>query len=195
MKEVVRYIVIVIFSIFYRVKIEGRENVPAKGSAVLCANHSGELDMFFIGYKIKRLVHWMAKEELFKNPVVAFLISWLGAFPVKRGTGDVGAIKTAYKLLDNGHILGIFIEGTRTRRKTGREAKVNPGAAMFAIKKNAPVIPVSVEGSYKPFSKIRIVFGKPFYLDADKNTKYSNDELKEFSKSIMDKVYAQMEEK
>ncbi|MCX8132144.1 MAG: 1-acyl-sn-glycerol-3-phosphate acyltransferase [Clostridia bacterium] len=195
MKDIVRLIVRLIFCILYRVEIKGRENIPLKGGAVLCANHAGELDMFFIGYRIKRLIRWMAKEELFRNPVVGFLIRRLGAFPVKRGTGDVGAIKTAFKLLDDNHILGMFIEGTRTKRNTGRVAKPNPGAAMFAIKKHVPVIPVSVEGDYKPFSKIKIVFGKPYYLDADKNIKYSNDELKEFSKSIIERVYAQMEEK
>jgi 1-acyl-sn-glycerol-3-phosphate acyltransferase len=195
MIEVVKFIIGILLNLVYRVKLAGLENIPSKGAAVLCANHAGELDMFFIGYKLKRLIRWMAKEELFRNPVLGALMRWVGAFPVKRGTGDVGAIKTGFKLLDDGQILGIFIEGTRTKRKPGREIKANPGAAMFAIKKSVPVIPVSVEGEYKPFSKVRVVFGKPFYLDAEKGRKYSNEELIEFSRGIISKVYSQMEEK
>ena len=62
------------------------------------------LDMFFIGYRLRRFVSWMAKEELFKNPVFSSFIRWVGAFPVKRGTGDIGSVKTVLKLIEEGHI-------------------------------------------------------------------------------------------
>ncbi|RCX19969.1 1-acyl-sn-glycerol-3-phosphate acyltransferase [Anaerobacterium chartisolvens] len=192
MIDVLRFFVNMFFSVFYRVEIKGIENVPKKGSALICANHVGELDMFFIGFRIKRLVRWMAKEELFRNPVLGGLIKWLGAFPVKRGKADVRAIKTAFNLLDEGHIVGIFAEGTRTRGKAG-VAKVNPGAAMFAVKKQVPVIPVGVEGRYKLFSKVRVVFGEPYYIEADKNKKYMNEEFTEISRDIMKKVYGLLE--
>ncbi len=192
MLAVLRVFVNIVFTVFYRVEIKGVENVPKKGPALICANHVGELDMFFIGFKIKRMVRWMAKDELFKNPVLGGLIKWLGAFPVKRGRADVGAIKTAFKLLDEGHIVGIFAEGTRTRGKAG-VAKVNPGAAMFAVKKQVPVIPVAVEGRYKLFSRVRVVFGEPYYIEADKNKKYMNEEFTEMSRDIMKRVYALLE--
>src|SRR5690606_10964952 len=112
-KEILRFIIAVFFSVFYRVQIIGIENIPKEGAAILCSNHISELDMFFIGYRIKRLVRYMAKEELFKNPLLRFFITRLGAFPVKRGKGDVGAIKTSLRLLSEGHIVGIFPEGTR----------------------------------------------------------------------------------
>ncbi len=195
MKGILRTIVKIYFKVFYRVKITGTENVPDKGAAVLCSNHIGEIDMFLIGVKLKRLIRYMAKEELFKNPVLAAFIKWLGAFPVKRGRADVESVKTALKLLNDGHIIGIFPEGTRMKNKKEKIIKVKPGAAMFAVKTGVPVIPVAIEGNYKLFSKIRVVFGNPFYLDADKDIKYTNEDFKKMSEEIMKKIYALMEEK
>ena len=195
MKEVIRYILMAFFNVFYRLKITGVENVPAKGAAVLCSNHIGEIDMFLIGIKTKRLIRYMAKEELFKNRLVAAFIRWLGAFPIKRGKADVESIKTAFKLLEDGHIIGIFPEGTRMKKKKDQAVKAKPGAAMFAVKAGVPVVPVAIEGNYKLFSKIRVVFGKPFYLDANKDNKYTNEELTQMSGEIMKKVYSLLEDK
>jgi 1-acyl-sn-glycerol-3-phosphate acyltransferase len=99
MITLVKTLAFIVFSILFRVRLVGREKIPASGPALLCANHLSELDMFFIGYRMNRLVHWMAKEELFRNPLLKAIITKLGAFPVKRGTGDIGAIKTSLKLL------------------------------------------------------------------------------------------------
>lgn len=190
-----RGFVIAVFTLFYRVKIIGRENVPESGPLILCANHNGEMDMFFIGYRIKRLVHYMAKEELFRNPLLAKFITWLGAFPVKRGKADVEAIKTSLRLLEQNEVLGIFPEGTRMKKKAANSVRVKPGIALIAQKSGAPIIPVAVSGSYRPFSKIKIVFGEPFSIDLDKDKKYTNNELVEIAQNIMSKVYALLEEK
>jgi len=192
--EFARVFLKLFFLLFYRVKIIGIKNVPEKGAAVLCANHLGEMDMVFIGYKIKRLVRYMAKSELFKIPILSPLIKFLGAFPVKRGKADVEAIKTALRLLNEGHIIGIFPEGTRLKNKQGKTVKAKPGAALLAQKSGAPILPVAVEGKYRPFSKIKIVFGEPFTLDLDKDKKYTNNELVEISEGIMKKVYSLLEE-
>jgi len=192
--ETARVFVKLFFFLFYRVKIIGLDNVPKEGAAILCANHVGEMDMFFIGYKVKRLVRYMAKSELFKIPILSPLIKFLGAFPVKRGKADVEAIKTALRLLDEGHIVGIFPEGTRLKNKKGKTVKAKPGAALLAQKSGAPILPVAVEGKYRPFSKIKIVFGKPFSLDLDKDKKYTNNELVVISEGIMKRVYSLLEE-
>lgn len=195
MKEVVRLIIKIVFFVCYRVKIIGKENVPDKGAAVLCSNHVGEIDMLFIGVKIKRLVRYMAKEELFKYPLFSALLKWLGAFPIKRGKADVESIKTAFRLLKGGHIIGIFPEGTRMKRKEGKMVRVKPGAAMFAVKMGVPILPVAIQGSYKPFSKIKVVFGKPYYLEVDKDRKYTNEEFTAMSENIMKNVYSLLEVK
>lgn len=190
MKEVIRFIVRVFINIFYKAELVGLENIPKSGSALLCANHVHEMDMFFIGYKSKRLIHYMAKEELFKIPVLSGLVTWLGAFPVTRGKADVGAIKTALKLLEEGHIVGIFPEGTRTKGKQKGTVSIKRGVAMIAISSGAPIIPVSINASYRLFSKVRVVFGKPYYLDVEKDKKYSTEEMNDIARGIMERVYS-----
>ncbi|HHX18500.1 MAG TPA: 1-acyl-sn-glycerol-3-phosphate acyltransferase [Clostridium sp.] len=195
-KRIVKMIFVIYFSVFYRVQIIGKENIPKEGAAILCSNHVSELDMFFIGYRIKRLIRYMAKEELFKNPLSRVVIKNLGAFPVKRGKGDVGAIKTSLKLLSEGHIVGIFPEGTRKKiaDKTNKKVKVKAGVALLAQKSQAPILPVLISGNYKLFSKVKIIFGKPFILDLDKNKKYTSNELLSESEKIMKKIYSLLEE-
>lgn len=193
MKSVVRFILRVFFMIFFRVEIVNKHNVPKKGAALLCANHNAELGMFFIGYKIKRLVRWMAKEELFKYPVFSPFIRWAGAFPVKRGKGDIGSVKTVLRLLKEGHIVGMFPEGTRVKKKNETTVNAKAGVAMFAVQTGAPILPVGVEGGTKVFGKVRIIFGEPYYLDIEKGKKYSMDELTQMSNDIMRKVYALLE--
>jgi len=190
-----RIVLNIFFGLFYRVKIVDIDNVPETGGAVLCANHLGGLDMFFIGYRLKRLVHWMAKEELFRNPLISAVIRKLGAFPIKRGKVDVESIKMAYKLLEEGKIVGIFPQGTRTRNKDITKIKIGRGAAVIAVNAGVPIIPVALSGSYKPFSKVKVVFGKPFYIENKNGKEYTNDEMREISKGIMEKIYALLEEK
>jgi len=192
MQYIVRFLARLVFFVLYRVEIVNLHNLPKKGAAILCANHNSEVDMFFIGYKTKRLIRWMAKEELFKFRPLGFVLSRLGAFPVKRGKADVGAIRKALQLLEEGHIVGVFPQGTRTRGQ-GRNLKAKSGVAMLAANSNAPLIPVALEGSAKPFSKIRVVYGEPYYLNIEKDRKHSNEELNEMSQLILDKIYMLLE--
>jgi 1-acyl-sn-glycerol-3-phosphate acyltransferase len=195
MKSVVRFILRVFFIILFRVEIVNKHNVPKSGAALLCANHNAELGMFFIGYKLKRLVRWMAKEELFKYPVFSSFIKWAGAFPVKRGKGDIGSVKTVLRLLKEGHIVGMFPEGTRVRKKDDNSFNAKAGVAMFAVQTGAPILPVGVEGGNKIFGKVKIVFGEPYHLDIEAGKKYNNEELTELSNGIMRKVYGLLEVK
>ncbi len=195
MDRIVKFLLKIYFGIFYKVEIKGMENVPEEGGVILCANHIGQLDMFFIGYKIKRLVHFMAKAELFNSRIVAWFLKGVGAFPVKRGTGDIGAAKTVYKLLKSGKIVGILPEGTRTRGKDPGNIKVKAGAAMFAVNAGVPILPVGVDGSYKFFTKVRVVIGKPYRIETDPEKKLTPEELADLSEDIMRRVYALLEEK
>ena len=196
MKEVIRLILIIFFGLFYKVEVKGLENVPEKGPVLLCANHLGQMDMFFIGYRIKPLVRWVAKEELFRNPILAAIITKLGAIPIKRGKTDVSSTKRIFKLLDEGEIVGIFPEGTRTRGKDKSKITVKPAFVKYALESGAPVLPVALQGTYKPFSKVKVVFGKPFYLGNGnlRDRKYTKEELSAYSKKVMDSIYSLLEE-
>jgi len=193
--EFLRLIVSAIFAVFYRVEVVNADNVPENGPVLICANHNGIMDMFFIGYKIKRYVHYMAKEELFKIPLLGSIIKCLGAFPVKRGTGDVSAIKTVFKLLNEGKVVGIFPEGTRTLGKQKKDIKIKPGAAMIALRSGVNIVPVAVKGNYRLFSRVKVVFGKPFKIESEEGRKYKNSELVKISEGIMERVYSLLEEK
>lgn len=160
----------------------------------MCANHNSMLDMFFLGFNLDRWIYWMAKEELFKNPFSALIFKSLGAFPVKRGAVDIGSIKTAYKLIEKGKIIGIFPQGHRIDPAKIDIMKAKSGAAMIAAKSGVPVIPAYVQGSYKLFSKMRVVFGDPFVIENTQDLKYTKEELLEMSRNILKRVYSLAED-
>ena len=170
-----------IFSIFFRWKVIGAENIPAAGGVIIAANHVSLWDPPVLGAAIPRRIHFMAKEELFTNPVFSWLITKLGAFPVKRGIADRTAIRTALSLLENGSVLGLFPEGTRS--KTGVLGAPEPGLAMLAIKAGVPVVPAAIVGTNKVlrdghiFPQFRVIFGKPLSLARDTAGKDSLDVL------------------
>jgi 1-acyl-sn-glycerol-3-phosphate acyltransferase len=176
------------FTIFRRVKIEGKENIPQEGPVLLYANHPSAWDMFLIAVYMKRKVHYMAKAELFKSPVLSLLLKSLGAFPVSRGKGDVGSIRNVFRLLEQGKVVGIFPEGTRTPKKDPKKRKA--GAAMMALHSEAPILPVGVEWNKKIFSKVRVVFGEPFLMLPKEEGKHiPKEELILLTDEIINKIY------
>jgi 1-acyl-sn-glycerol-3-phosphate acyltransferase len=188
MKWIARAITIMFLKLFYRVEVVNKETIPEKGSFLLCANHNTILDMFFMGYKVKRWIYWMAKEELFKNPIAGFFLRSLGAFSIKRGKGDVGSIKTALKLLQDGKIVGIFPHGTRVKASDRKSARIRPGVAMLAVNSGCRVIPAAVVGPFRIFSRVKVIFGEPFDVGANIDRKYSVAELTAISVEIMKRV-------
>ncbi|MBA4603705.1 lysophospholipid acyltransferase family protein [Thermoactinomyces mirandus] len=155
----IRVIARFLMKLLFLYKTTGTEHIPEKGPVVLCCNHISNLDPPLLAVSIERKVHFMAKAELFRIPVLGSLIQRLGAFPVKRGAGDRQALKKAIQLLKDGHTVGIFPEGTRS--KTGEMGPFHFGAALIALKGKAPIVPVAICGSFRLFRPIRIVFGSP----------------------------------
>lgn len=151
----------VIYATIFRLKASGMENIPSSGPVLLCSNHISVLDPTTVGVKVRRRVHYMAKEELFKfKPIGAFLRA-IGAFPVKRGGVGKESIRTALSILKDGKVMGIFPEGTRSEADRGMGKK---GAALFAIRSGAVVIPVAIVGPYKAFGRLTVRYGEPVDL-------------------------------
>ncbi|KUK36744.1 MAG: 1-acyl-sn-glycerol-3-phosphate acyltransferase PlsC [Thermacetogenium phaeum] len=141
----------ILFTCLCRWEIEGLQNVPEKGPVLIIANHISNWDPIVVGSALKRQVHFMAKKELFKIPVLSLIIKALGAFPVDRQRVDRAAIRRALELLENGKVVCIFPEGTRS--KSGELLAPNSGAAYLALKSGAPVCPVALLGTDRIFSR------------------------------------------
>lgn len=160
----VGFVFFLLFRFVFRWRISGLENIPPDG-AVLAANHQSFWDIPLIALSVRRRVHFMAKEELFQVPVFGAAIRAVLAFPVKRGAPDRAAIRHAIEKLQEGDLVVIFPEGTRS--KTGKMGKFEPGAALIAMKAGVPMVPTGIigtdrilrKGSY--FSRIEIHFGQP----------------------------------
>ncbi|HZK37439.1 MAG TPA: lysophospholipid acyltransferase family protein [Clostridia bacterium] len=184
--KAVKGIARVLFSLVYRIEIEGKEHLPERGKAIVSPNHFSMMDPIIIGAFLPRKVNFMAKEELFSNKLFALILNKLGVFPVKRGGADIGAIRTALRILNNGDIFCIFPEGTRS--KTGEILKAKPGTAMIAIRARSPIIPIAIIGDYKLFSKVKIIIDKPIYLSDYYDKKVSTDEYRELSQDILNTI-------
>lgn len=136
---------------YFRGHIHGVENVPQRGPLLVVANHASDFDPPIVSVCMRRPVSYMAKEELFRVPVLGPAIRLYGAYPVKRGSADRSAIRSALQQLDQGWAVGIFLQGTRT--SDGRIPAPKLGAALIAAKAQVPILPVSLWGSHRIFSK------------------------------------------
>src|SRR5918998_2000 len=138
---------------YFRLRRLGREHIP-EGGVVLAANHRSFLDPFAIGYCLPRPIYFVAKQELFENPLLGWLLNCMGAFPIRRGESDEESMDTAVELLDRGDAVVIFPEGTRIQ--AGSLGKPKRGVGRLALQSGAPVVPVAVAGSERVRSGWRI---------------------------------------
>lgn len=148
------------FRIAYNLKFEGKENIPNDTTVIYTPNHRSNADPPLVGSFLKGHISFMAKEELFKNKLFAWLIRSLGAFPVSRGKGDMKVIDTSVERLETDSLM-IFPEGGRS--KDGKVQKGHTGAALVAARSGKPVVPVGVVyGDKLRFrTKVTIKYGKP----------------------------------
>jgi 1-acyl-sn-glycerol-3-phosphate acyltransferase len=157
----------------FRLEVRGREHVPATGPALLVSNHVSLLDPPFVGGASPRQLFFLAKEELFRVPLLGRLIHALNARPVKRDGSDGRALKTALKLLGENRAILLFPEGTRGVE--GRLGEGKPGAGMLAVLSGAPVVPVCVSGTARALppgralprpTRVSVTFGPPLVFKA-----------------------------
>ncbi|TCP69844.1 1-acyl-sn-glycerol-3-phosphate acyltransferase [Baia soyae] len=179
MYKLLRFLITLIYRIFFPYEVIGVEKFPKSGGVVVSPIHISNLDPPLLGISLPRQVHFMAKEEMFRVPIIKKALYIVGTFPVKRGGGDSQALKASIRILREGKVLGIFPQGTRD--KSGEIRKVHVGAAMFALRTNSPIVPVAIIGPYRLFRKVRIVYGEPIlpaeYLVDGKSTSDGVDRL------------------
>lgn len=162
--------------------------MPSDRGYILASNHKTNFDPLFIGIGCNKNVRFMAKKELFKNPILGAIIKGLGAFPVSRGTGDYGAIEKSIDIVKNGGVLGIFPEGTRS--KNGKLGRAKSGAVVVASKTGGDIVPVGIRYGKKTLWRrhIDIYYGKPITSEHLAITNNAKSEIKAASRLLMSNI-------
>lgn len=150
-----------IFYWFYQVSILDPQNLALDGAAILAANHIGNNDPILMHLLIRPKVHIMAKKELFRFRPLGALFRYFGAFPIERGAGDLGALGTAFDVVNRGDVLGIFPEGTRN--KSGELKRFQPGTAVISVRTRTPVVLVYFT-PFRAFRKTAVAVSQPIRL-------------------------------
>ena len=165
---VCRHVVLVLFTLFFRMRVTHRERLPARGGVLVVSNHQSYLDPALVAIGMPRPFHPMARESLFKFLPFALLIRSLYAFPVRRASADLGAVREAMRRLKDGAVVLMFPEGTRTR--DGSIAPFHAGPIAIAGRAGVPVVPAVIEGAFDAWPRtcwlprphtIRVAFGRP----------------------------------
>ncbi len=186
MRVIIKFIFKIFAIIIYRPKILGKENIPEAGGAMLCPNHIHNLDAAVIVAMFKRKVNVLAKEELFKNRFLCWIADLFGIYPVKRGKADMQAIKTSLTLLKKDEILLMFPEGTRNGMAKGIKPK--NGAVLIAATAKKPIIPIGIQGNFKPFTKVIINIGKPIDYSNLKEEVKDKEEATKLTQQLMEEI-------
>ena len=177
-----------LLAIFYRIEVIGQENIPDEGKYIIIANHKHYFDpLFMIGAVKNRRIIPVAKQELFRIPILRSLLNKVEVIPINRANPSLSTVKEILRQIKNGRVLGIFPEGTRCLDlNTFLPAK--PGVALFSIKSKADIRPMSIITNYRPFSKVKVVIGQPIDMSNYYNTKVDKTEYPKISQEVFDKV-------
>ena len=154
--------------VFWKFRAFGLENIPRTGGVLLASNHQSFLDPVLVAMVLSREMHFMARQTLFRNPVLRVIIVGYNSFAINRDSADVKGVKEAIARLEAGNILLVFPEGTRTG--DGSIGRMKPGIGVLAERAAVPIVPVLIQGAYEVWPKgqaiphlgrISLVFGKP----------------------------------
>ncbi len=180
-----RAVITPLFRWIFRAKAVGVSNFPQNENCIILCNHISAWDPLTIAYFYSvSEIHFISKDSLFKNKLVAAVLKGLHAFPVARGETDMGAMRTAMQVLRDGHVLGIFPEGHRMH-SDGVE-KIETGIAVMALKSDVPLVPVMLEGKYKIGGKLRMAVGKPIPMEDLRSSRADAETLESVKKRIVE---------
>jgi 1-acyl-sn-glycerol-3-phosphate acyltransferase len=199
--ELVRLITTWIAIFLYRERAIGTENVPADGPAIVAPNHFSNMDHFFAGAYLRRKMQFMAKSQLFGNPILNYIFRIGGVFPVRRGHHDDEAFKTAHAILARGNCVLMYCEGGRSR--TGKLGEARAGVGRLALESGVPVVPTAIHGSLGVrkwrklrFPKVTIHYAQPITFDrVAEPTRSQQLEAAERIFAPVREMYAQLEQK
>ena len=183
-----------LIGIVFNVRVVGRENEPDRGGFMVCANHTSATDPVVLCYAFrKHQVRFMAKKELFKVPIVNWLVSLMGAFPVDRGGGDVGAIKKSVAILKDGQSMGIFPQGHRYPWVDPRTTETKNGAALICTRAEADIVPAYIvrkNNTHKLFRKTWVIIGEPIPFSELGYDRDASGEYNRITELVFDRICA-----
>lgn len=186
MRVIIKFIFKIIAIFLYRVKVINKQNLPKTGGAIICPNHVHALDSAVIIAMSKRKINVLAKEDLFKRGIARWFADIFGIYPIKRDSADISAIRTSLKILKKEELLMIFPEATRNGMAKGVKAK--HGAIILSIKSGKPIIPVGVQGNFKPFRKVTINIGEPIDYSEYKDNIGDKELIEELTQKLMQEI-------
>lgn len=185
-----KFVVRIFYNLFFKVEIVGEENLPQGCGYLLAPNHLSMHDPPLIGGFFPRLdLYAMSKKEAFDVWILKPILPRINVFPVDRDGNDITAIKTSLKILKRGDGLLIFPEGTRNKREDGKPLEAKPGLALIAIKAKVPIVPVTVDSTYKLFSKICITYHPPVSLKEYEGQKLDTETYQTIAQNILEIDY------
>ncbi|MCX8074617.1 MAG: 1-acyl-sn-glycerol-3-phosphate acyltransferase [Clostridia bacterium] len=182
---------LVLSKIYYNVKHISKENEENLDRCIICANHTSAVDSIYI-YSVTKNLSIMAKSELFKYKIIGNIFKYFGIFPIRRGKKDASSLLHAINLFESGNKIKLLIFPEGTRVKSGEHLSPKVGPAYVAVKANVPIVPVYISNDRRPFSKIKIIYGKPVYLDRSRNK--DKVYLQSFSDELLNKIYSLKDE-
>ena len=171
---------------FFKFEVIGAENIPSEGNLIIAANHKSNLDPIFVASAVnkKRKMTAIAKEELFKNKILAKILNKVEIIPINRQNPGLGTIKRILKYIKNDYALVMFPEGTRSKTDDFNNAKA--GLSLFATKAKAEIVPCTIYSSYKLFKPAKIYFGEPISLEEYYKQKLTSEDHERISGEVMD---------
>lgn len=182
-----------LMSLKYKLRYEGKENLPKTGAYIVSANHLTSFDPVLLAMNSGRVIHFMAKYETFEKPFTRFFLTHFNSFPVKRGSSDKSSIEYAINLIKHGEVIGIFPEGTRNQ-EGGEPQKAKSGVALIAKATNSDVVPCSIHiGEKKGFRRpCTVRYGKLIKFEDLGFTSESRStaEIRNASRIIFDETVA-----
>jgi 1-acyl-sn-glycerol-3-phosphate acyltransferase len=189
-----KFVVRIYYNLLFKVEIKGEENIPADSGYLVAPNHLSMHDPPLLGGFFPRFdLYAMSKKEAFDVWILKPILPRINVFPVDREGNDITAIKTSLKILKRGEGLLIFPEGTRNKKTDGTPLPAKPGVALIAIKAKVPVLPVTVDSSYKLFSKIKITYHPPVSLEEYYGQKLDTETYQKITQDILEIDYKHLE--
>jgi len=163
----IQFVIQNLFAIWLQYRVRGLENLP-EGSALLVANHQSFLDPMLVGLSLHRPVSYLARDSLFKVPVIGWILRKTYVLPIRRDAAGTESLRISLKRLEEGYLVGVFPEGTRTR--DGHLGPLKPGFVALVRRSHVPIVPVGISGAFEALPRgafflrpraVRVVFGKP----------------------------------